>query len=118
MVHGHGAHAGHGAHSGHGHHHHDGFDGQGGHGHAHGGHGHSTATSTRRALFFAVLITASFMAVEVGVGFWSGSLALLADAGHMLADAGALGLALFANVIASRPRNERSTYGYRRAEVL
>lgn len=58
------------------------------------------------------------MLVEVAVGFWSGSLALLADAGHMLADSAALGLALFAQVFASRPRNERSTYGYRRAEVL
>ncbi len=58
------------------------------------------------------------MLVEVGVGFWSGSLALLADAGHMLADAAALGLALFAQIIAGRPRTERSTYGYRRAEVL
>lgn len=58
------------------------------------------------------------MAVEAGVGFWTRSLALVADAGHMLADAGALTLALFAQRVASRPRNERSTYGYRRAEVL
>jgi cobalt-zinc-cadmium efflux system protein len=58
------------------------------------------------------------MLVEAGVGFWTGSLALVADAGHMLADAGALALALVAQRIAARPRTERSTYGYRRAEVL
>jgi cobalt-zinc-cadmium efflux system protein len=66
----------------------------------------------------AVVITTAFMLVEAGVGFWSGSLALVADAGHMLADAAALGLALFAQNVASRPRTERSTFGYRRAEVL
>jgi cobalt-zinc-cadmium efflux system protein len=65
-----------------------------------------------------MLLTTAFMLVEAGVGFWTNSLALVADAGHMLADAGALGLALFAQRIAARPRTERSTYGYRRAEVL
>jgi len=58
------------------------------------------------------------MFVEVGVGFWSGSLALLADAGHMLADAGALVLAIVAQHFADKPRTERTTFGFRRAEVL
>jgi len=58
------------------------------------------------------------MLIEAAAGLISGSLALLADAGHMLADAGALLLALIAQVVASRPRSVRSTYGYRRAEVL
>ena len=49
---------------------------------------------------------------------WSGSLALLADAGHMLADAGALALALVAQLWAARARTAKSTFGYRRAEVL
>ena len=66
----------------------------------------------------ALVLTASFMVVEAGVGFWTQSLALVADAGHMLADAGALALAFFAQRVASRPRTDRSTYGYRRAEVL
>jgi cobalt-zinc-cadmium efflux system protein len=66
----------------------------------------------------ALVITTAFMLVEAAVGFWTKSLALVADAGHMLADAAALGLALFAQWIAERPRTERSTYGYRRAEVL
>lgn len=64
------------------------------------------------------MLTASFMVVEVGVGFWSGSLALLADAGHMLSDAGALALALVAQHFADKPRTERTTFGFRRAEVL
>lgn len=64
------------------------------------------------------MLTTAFMVVEASVGFWTRSLALVADAGHMLADAGALGLALIAQRIAERPRTERSTYGYRRAEVL
>jgi cobalt-zinc-cadmium efflux system protein len=58
------------------------------------------------------------MAVEVAGGLLSGSLALLSDAGHMLADAGALTLALAAQIVAARPRTERRTYGFRRAETL
>jgi cobalt-zinc-cadmium efflux system protein len=58
------------------------------------------------------------MVVEAVVGFATGSLALLADAGHMLADAGALALALAAQTFAARARTERSTFGFRRAEVL
>jgi cobalt-zinc-cadmium efflux system protein len=58
------------------------------------------------------------MVVEATVGFISGSLALLADAGHMLADAGALALALAAQRFANRQRTDRSTFGFRRAEVL
>lgn len=58
------------------------------------------------------------MVVEVVVGVWSGSLALLADAGHMLADAGALVLAIVAQHFAEKPRTDRSTFGLRRAEVL
>ncbi len=58
------------------------------------------------------------MLVEVAIGFWSGSLALLADAGHMLADAGSLVLAIVAQHFASKPRTDRTTYGFRRAEVL
>lgn len=66
----------------------------------------------------ALVLTASFMVVEAAVGLYTGSLALLADAGHMFADAGALGLALAAQKFAARPRTQRSTFGFRRAEVL
>lgn len=124
--HGHGGHGdgGHGGHDEGGHAdggHADGGHGDGGHGHGghgHGGHGHGASHASRRALTLALALTAAFMMVEAVVGFMTNSLALLADAGHMLADAGALLLALIAQVIAARPRGERSTYGYRRAEVL
>ncbi len=66
----------------------------------------------------ALVMTAAFMFVEAGVGWWSNSLALVADAGHMLADAAALGLAIFAQRIATQSRTRTRTYGYRRAEVL
>jgi cobalt-zinc-cadmium efflux system protein len=58
------------------------------------------------------------MLVEAGVGWWSHSLALVADAGHMLADAIALGLAIVAQRIAAQTRTRARTYGFRRAEVL
>lgn len=58
------------------------------------------------------------MGVEAAAGVWTGGLALLADAAHMLADAAALGLALFASQWAKRPRTVTSTFGHRRAEVL
>jgi cobalt-zinc-cadmium efflux system protein len=58
------------------------------------------------------------MLVEAGMGWYTGSLALLADAGHMLSDAGALGFALLAQSFGARPHTERATFGFRRAEVL
>lgn len=58
------------------------------------------------------------MLVEALVGWYTGSLALLADAGHMLSDSGALALALVAQAFAARARTSRATFGYRRAEVL
>ena len=92
------------------------------HGHGHGsaghGHGHGLEGSPQRALGLALGVTPIFMVVEVLVGLWSGSLALLADAGHMLADSGALVLAIVAQHFASKPRTDRTTYGFRRAEVL
>ncbi len=66
----------------------------------------------------ALALTAGFMVVEVVGGLWSGSLALLADAGHMLTDAGALALAVWAQVQAARPADARRSYGYHRAQVL
>ena len=63
-------------------------------------------------------MTTTFMLVEVVGGLLSGSLALIADAGHMLTDSAAIGLALFATWIASRPASAERTYGWERAEVL
>jgi len=66
----------------------------------------------------ALVVTGAFMFVEAGVGWWSRSLALVADAGHMLADAASLGLAIVAQRIAAQGRTRARTYGFRRAEVL
>jgi cobalt-zinc-cadmium efflux system protein len=63
-------------------------------------------------------ITATFMVVEFAAGLISGSLALVADAGHMLTDVGALGLSLFTAMLARRPADLKRTYGYLRWEIL
>jgi len=74
--------------------------------------------SRRRALALALVANAGFLAVEVAGGFAFGSLALLADALHMVADVVALALAYAAVRVALRPPTERHTYGFGRAEVL
>lgn len=95
----------------HSHAHHD-------HNHDHG-HAHTVGVGGReRKLLFAFVLTAGMMVAEAAGGWWSGSLALLADAGHMLVDAAALLLALFAARMAQRPADARRTYGYGRMEVL
>ena len=71
-----------------------------------------------RALVWALVITGAMGLLEAVGAFWSGSLALLSDAGHMATDAAALGLALFASRIAHRPPSRRASYGYVRAEVI
>ena len=71
---------------------------------------------TRLATVLA--LTLLFMVVEAVGGWLSGSLALLADAGHMLTDAGALGLTLLSAWIGLRPASQRKTYGYQRWEIL
>ncbi len=87
-----------------------------GHDHAHG-HGLSRSGEQRR-LLIALLVAAVAMVAE-GVGGWmSNSLALLSDAGHMMADVGAISLSLFALRIAARPADQRRTYGYYRLEIL
>lgn len=84
------------------------------HGHHHG-HGHGRS---RRGLAITLALVLVYMVAEVIGGVLSHSLALLADAGHMLSDAAALGLALFADWFARRPATARHTYGYYRAEIL
>ena len=80
-------------------------------------HDHARVES-RRALATALLLTASYTVVEVVGGLYAESLALLADAVHMLSDNVALGLALFAAWLAAKPATPERTYGYKRAEVL
>ena len=65
-----------------------------------------------------LLLTGVFMVVEVIAGFFTGSLALLADAGHMLTDVAALSLSAFAIWMAGKPSTPENTYGYHRAEIL
>src|SRR5215212_5784554 len=69
-------------------------------------------------LWVVLGLTSAFMVLEVVGGWLSGSLALLADAGHMLTDVGALGLSLLTAWIAQRPADDTKTYGYQRWEIL
>jgi cobalt-zinc-cadmium efflux system protein len=96
---------------GHGHNHQHGHEG-----HAHDGHARGGAA--RRRLLIVLLLTALYMLAEAAGGWLTGSLALLADAGHMLTDVAALALALTAAWFGSRPANPRKTYGYYRLEIL
>lgn len=118
----------HAAHAGHAHHDHDGPAHAGhdhaGHSHAghshgaggHAGHSHGSSSETRTAV--AAAITVSFMVVEAIGGVVSGSLALLADAAHMLTDAVALALAWWAFRMTRRPASATMSYGHHRMTVL
>lgn len=81
-------------------------------------HVHGTRGQNKRRLAIALVLAAGYMVAEVMGGLLTNSLALLADAGHMLSDVAALGLSLFAVWIAERPPTPRRTYGYHRAEIL
>jgi cobalt-zinc-cadmium efflux system protein len=84
-----------------------------------GGHHHGTATGAHRGRLAAVLaITVAVLLIEVVGGLLAGSLALLADAGHMLTDTAGLGFALFAATLAQRPPTARRTFGWQRLEIL
>ncbi|MFT4047423.1 MAG: cation diffusion facilitator family transporter [Solimonas sp.] len=91
----------------------------GGHGHhqGHGPHAHGAGASERK-LFWALLLTGGFMFAEVIGGLLSGSLALLADAAHMLTDAAALAMAFVAVRAARRPATPAMSYGHHRWQVL
>lgn len=83
------------------------------------GHDHAPSRSgAGTSLVLATLLTLGYAAVEAGVGLWAGSLALLADAGHMVNDAGALALAAAAAWFARRPVSQLHSYGFGRAEFI
>ena len=87
--------------------------------HDHAGHSHGArADADRTRLTAALGLIVAFMAVEVATGVIANSLALLSDAGHMLADAAAIGFSLFALRLATRPAKGAMTFGFRRAEIL
>ncbi len=85
---------------------------------SHDHHDHHHAPAALPALRLALLLTLGYAVVEAGAGWWSGSLALLADAGHMVTDAAALGLAGLAAWLVARPPSPRHSYGLGRAESL
>jgi cobalt-zinc-cadmium efflux system protein len=78
----------------------------------------SPASRHSGRLVWTLSLTASFMVIEVIGGLWTGSLALLADAGHMLTDVGGLSMSLLAVWFAQKPPTTENTYGYFRAEIL
>lgn len=78
----------------------------------------SSASHHTGRLLVALGLTASLMVIEVVGGLWTGSLALLADAGHMLTDVGGLSMSLLAVWFAQKPPTTENTYGYLRAEIL
>ncbi len=98
-----------------------------GHSHSHGGHAHHHGHShehsdggadQQRRLTIALTITAILLVAEFAGGWIANSLALLADAGHLLTDVAALGLSLLVAVLSRRPETPKRTYGYRRLEIL
>jgi cobalt-zinc-cadmium efflux system protein len=93
----------------------------GGHSHPHGGHHHHAPRASadgERRMFWVLLLTGGFMVVEAVGGWLAGSLALIADAGHMLSDTAALGLAWAAFRVGRRPHDEKRSYGYHRFEII
>ncbi|HVD60421.1 MAG TPA: cation diffusion facilitator family transporter [Gemmatimonadaceae bacterium] len=90
-----------------------------GHEHSHGlgGHDHASHASTR-SLRVALVLIAGLLVLEAIGGFLANSLALLADAGHLLTDVGALALSLFVAWFTTQPGSTRKTYGYLRWEIL
>ena len=89
------------------------------HRHDHGHHHHGVGAETAvRPLGIALALIVSFMAIEVVLGIVAHSLALLSDAAHMLVDAAALGMSVWAARLTLRPAEGRMTFGFRRAEIL
>jgi cobalt-zinc-cadmium efflux system protein len=81
-------------------------------------HRHVAENRSQKILAWSLAITLAFAIVEVIAGFWSNSLALISDAGHMVTDATALGLALLAQIIAKRPPSTKNSFGFGRTEAL
>ena len=93
----------------------------GGHDHDHAGHGHAGhvhGSTDKKRVLIAALLTGGFMFAEAAGGLLSGSLALLADAGHMLTDSVSLMLAWYAFHLAGQAATSRMTYGFHRVKTL
>jgi cobalt-zinc-cadmium efflux system protein len=87
-------------------------------GHGHADHGHDLAASSQNRVLMTFWLITVFMVVEAVGGWWAGSLTLIADAGHMLTDSGALALAWFATRQTQRPSDAEKSYGHGRFSVL
>ena len=85
------------------------------HNHSHHDHTHG---ANKKVLLISFIIITAYMIVEAIGGFVTNSLALLSDAGHMLSDSVALGIALFAFILGEKAANQRKTFGYKRFEIL
>ena len=85
--------------------------------HEHGGHSHGNAGSTK-LLIISLIFTTAYAGVEVVGGIWANSLALIADAGHMITDSLSLGIGAFAAWLSQRRASKTHTYGFARAEVI
>ena len=105
-------------HEGHDHDDHEGHDHDDHAGHGHHDHAHDLRGTSRRSLIVALALITTYMFAEVIGGILSGSLALIADAGHMATDAAAILMALIAMWIAERAATTKRTFGYQRTEVL
>jgi cobalt-zinc-cadmium efflux system protein len=81
-------------------------------------HSHSKEVSNQNLLFIALILTLGFSGVEGAAAYFANSLALVSDAGHMVTDAAALGLALLAQIISRRPPSPKHSFGFGRAEAL
>ena len=110
----------HAEHEGHDHDAHAGHDHAAHAGHDHSGHDHAhdLRGASRKSLIIALMLISTYMVAEVIGGWMSGSLALIADAGHMLTDAAAIAMALVAMWIADKAASVEHTFGYYRTEVL
>ena len=82
------------------------------------GHSHGAQTANTRALGIALVLTGTFLVVEVIAGLLTGSLALISDAAHMLTDTAGLAIALAGVKIGEKPADSRRTFGYKRFEIL
>ena len=105
----------HAEHAGHDHDDHAGHDHSG---HGHHDHSHDFRSASKKSLWLALILISVYMIAEVIGGLISGSLALLADAGHMLTDAAAIMMALVAIWIGQREASVERTFGFHRTEIL
>jgi cobalt-zinc-cadmium efflux system protein len=81
-------------------------------------HSHSKEVSNQNLLLIALILTLGFSGIEGAAAYFANSLALISDAGHMVTDAAALGLALLAQIISRRPPSPKHSFGFGRAEAL